>query len=396
MARNGFKLIDSELHMQEPYDLWEKRLPDRYRSITKITRPPRGNLDTGHLGIDLAGKGWPVRMTSEQGPNPQDRGSLVFRQGNRRWKEAPDLARFRMNPSPEAWLEGMDMDGIDVAILTPTLGLHVMAIDEVEQGHAAALCRAYNDFVAEFASVNPDRFKIWGWLPRQAPELAAAEARRCVEELGAAGVAMTNGGVDRTVLTDTAFEPLWTEIERLGVPLGLHVFGQSTFADDLGHRYAGHPRTEVVSSIFRLPFYGQTALAEFILGGVLDAHPKLKVVIQEANVTWLPWLLWRMDEKWETYGPDQEYSLSLRPSDYFKRQCYAVIDADEQVARYAIDFAGDDNFLWSSDFPHHDATFPGASDMFLEIEGISEASKRKILWDNGAKLFGLEVPAGAR
>ncbi len=131
-----------------------------------------------------------------------------------------------------------DMDGIDVAILTPTLGLHVMAIDGVEQEHALALCRTYNDYVAEFASENPERFKIWGWLPRQAPALAAREARRYVEELGAVGVAMTNGGVDGTVLTDTAFEPLWAEVERLGVPLGLHVFGQSTFADDLRHRYA--------------------------------------------------------------------------------------------------------------------------------------------------------------
>jgi predicted TIM-barrel fold metal-dependent hydrolase len=100
-----------------------------------------------------------------------------------------------------------------------------------------------------------------------------------------------------------------------------------------------------------------------------------------------------MDEKWETYGPDQDYELSLRPSEYFARQCYAVADADESVARLAIDHLGDANLLWSSDFPHHDSTYPGASDTFLDLPGIADTSKRRILWDNAAALFGLRAPA---
>ncbi|MBA2279706.1 MAG: amidohydrolase [Actinomycetota bacterium] len=390
MARRGVRIIDAELHLLEPYDGWAERLPEPWRSRTRITAPPGGYLDTGHLGIDLDGRGFPVPEVGEaHGP-----GRLVYRQGHRRWKEAPELARLRVEATPAAWLEGMDMDGIDVALLTPTLNLKLLAIDGVAPEHAAALCRAYNDYAAEFAGHDPGRFKFWGWLPRQAPEQAAEEARRCVEELGAVGVAMTTAGVDQTVLTDDAFEPLWAEIEGLGVPLGLHLSGLCQVADDVGHRYQGHPRTEVVRMAVRLPFYSQTALAELILGGVLDAHPGLRVVLQEANVAWLPWLLWRMDEKWSTYGPDQDYELTLAPSGYFARQCFAVADADESVARLAIDHLGDDNLLWSSDFPHHDSTFPGASDTFLDLPGISAESKRKILWDNGARLFALaDAPA---
>ncbi len=385
MARAGYRVIDSELHLLEPHDWWERRLPEPYRSITRITAPPRKHLDTGHLGIDLDGRGFPMPQVGP-GSGP---GRLVFRQGNRRWDEAPELARLRADPTPQRWLEGMDADGIDVAILTPTLALMLLGIDGVAPGHAAALCRAYNDYAAEFAAHAPSRLKLWAWVPRQAPDLAAEEARRCVEELGAVGVAMTTAAVDGTILTDDAFEPLWSEVERLDVPLGLHLSGLTKVADDVGHRYEGHPRTEVVRMAVRLPFYSQTAVAELVLGGVLDAHPGLRVVVQESNVSWLPWLLWRMDEKWATYGPDQDYELALAPSEYFRRQCYAVVDADEVVARYAVDHLGDDNLLWSSDFPHHDSTFPGSTDTFLRLPGISDASKAKILWDNGARAYGL-------
>ena len=389
MTRRGHSIVDVELHLLEPYDWFEQRLPEPWRSRTRITPPARGHLDTGHMGIDLDGRGFPIpKVGGEHGP-----GRLVFRQGNRRWQEVPELARLRVEATPSAWLEGMDMDGIDVALLTPTLALKLLAIDGVDPEHAAALCRAYNDFAAEFAAADPERFKFWAWVPRQAPDLAAEESRRAVQELGAIGVAMTTAGVDGTVLTDAGFEPLWSSVEELGVPLGLHLSGLCKVADDIGHRYDGHPRTEVVRMAVRLPFYSQTALAELILGGVLDAHPGLRVVLQEANVAWLPWLLWRMDEKWDTYAADQDYELSLAPSEYFTRQCFAVADADESVARLAVDHLGDDNLLWSSDFPHHDSTFPGASDTFLDLPGISDDSKRKILWDNAARAFGLTEPA---
>lgn len=384
MPRRGFRVIDSELHVLEPHDLWEHRLPEPYRSRTRVTAPAGRHLDTGHVGVDLDGRGYPMPQLG-----PGDRGRLVYRQAQRRWAEDPILADLRADPSPASWLKGMDEDGIDVGILSPTLGLMLLGIDGVAQDHAAALCRVYNDYAAEFASHDPIRLKTWAWVPRQAPELAAEEARRCVEQLGAVGVAMTTAGVDGTILTDDAFEPLWKEIERLGVPLGLHLSGLTKVADDVGPRYAGHPRTEAVRMAVRSPFYAQSALAELVLGGVLEAHPGLRVVIQEANVGWIPWLAWRMDGIWETYGPDQEHALSLAPSEYLRRQVWAVADADESVARYAVDFLGPERLLWSSDFPHHDSTFPGATDAFLDLAGIADEAKRQILWDNGASLYGL-------
>jgi uncharacterized protein len=110
----------------------------------------------------------------------------------------------------------------------------------------------------------------------------------------------------------------------------------------------------------------------------------------ESGASWLPWLLWRLDEKWETFAEDLDYTLELKPSEYFRRQCYAVVECEEDVAKYVIDYMGDDHLLISTDYPHHDSPFPDGVKTFLGLEGISRESKRKILWDNGARLFGLE------
>ena len=124
---------------------------------------------------------------------------------------------------------------------------------------------------------------------------------------------------------------------------------------------------------------------------MLEEHPALNVMIMESDATWVPWLLWRMDGKWETYGPDQDYQLSLKPSDYFRRQCFVAADPGEEVVKYVIDQVGDDRVVWASDYPHHDCPFPEATSTFLALEGTSEESKRKILWDNAARLFGIDA-----
>lgn len=69
MAKRGFKVIDSELHLEEPFDLWERDLPEPFRSRTKITPTPRGHLDTGQAGIDLAGKGYSPGATGAEPTN---------------------------------------------------------------------------------------------------------------------------------------------------------------------------------------------------------------------------------------------------------------------------------------------------------------------------------------
>ncbi len=378
--KNGFKVIDGDLHLLEPWDLWEQRLPEPYRSTTKLV-PPSNLLEAAGTMFEVNGKVF--------GPAAP----LVQRQSRQRLATDAHLARARMDCTPEIWLEGLDIEGIDVAVLVPTKPLFFTTHDGLDPEHALALCRVYNDWAAEFTQAAPERFRFWGWLPRQDARLAAQEARRCVRDLGAVGVAMTSAAVDGHLLCDAFFDPLWEEVDALGVPFGLHVFGAMPDLQDdaVQRRYQGHPQAEVVLVTFSGLYHGMTSLAELVLGGVLERYQHLKPVIMETGASWLFWLLWRMDEQWEKYAPYVSYELSMKPSAYVRERCYITVDCDEDALPYLVDYGLTDNLLISTDYPHHDSPFPEAISSFLAVEGVSADAKRKILWDNPARLFGLGV-----
>jgi uncharacterized protein len=379
--KNGFKAIDAELHLEEPLNLWELNLPEPFRSLTRVSGPPKGQQDGGKR-FELGG------AVGENSMN--ESAQLVQKQSARKLREEPRLLRARTECTPEVYQEHMDVEGIDVAILMPTLMLGMTAMDDADPAHINAVCRVYNDWAAAFTRGNPDRFKFWAWVPRQDARLAAEEARRCVEELGAVGAAMPSPALNGHILSDETFYPLWTELEHLGVPIGFHPAG-SRLKDDIRARYRGHRRTGVIQRTVSRQFYAATAVAELILSGALDDFPRLQVVVMEAGVSWLPWLLWWMDEQWEMFAPDVDYKLAMKPPEYFKRQCYAVVDCTEDIARYTIDYGLADRLLISTDYPHHDSPFPNGLDIFLSHTGISDADKRLILWDNAARLFGVGV-----
>jgi 2,3-dihydroxybenzoate decarboxylase len=383
MAKRGYQVIDTELHLEEPLDLFETRLEEPYRSQTRVVGPPEGRAKDGGKRFEIAGR------VGDNSVN--ESAQLVQKQSARRLREEPRLLKARTDCRPEVYLEGMDVEGVDVAVLMPTLMLGLSAMDDVDPAHMAALCRVYNDWAAAFTRGDPERFKFWAWVPRQDAQLAADEARRCVEELGAIGAAMPSPAVNGRLLSDEDFRPLYAELERLGVPLGFHPSG-GRLRDDLRGRYRGHRRTGVIQRTMARQFYAATSVAELILGGTFDDYPELQAVVMEAGVSWLPWLLWWMDEQWEMFAPDVDYRLSRRPSEFFARNCYAVVDCSEDIARYAIDYGLRDRLLLSTDYPHHDSPFPNGVEMFLDHPGISDADKRNILWTNGARLFKLAAP----
>src|SRR5215470_10484118 len=173
MAKHGFRVIDTELHLEEPLDLFDSRLEEPYRSMTRVVGPPEGRNKDGGKRFSLGG---------QVGDNSvNESAQLVQKQSARRLREEPRLLKARTDCRPDVYLEGMDVEGVDVAILMPTLMLGLSAMDDVDPAHIAALCRVYNNYAAAFARSDPGRFKFWAWVPRQDATLAAQEARRCVE-----------------------------------------------------------------------------------------------------------------------------------------------------------------------------------------------------------------------
>ena len=79
--------------------------------------------------------------------------------------------------------------------------------------------------------------------------------------------------------------------------------------------------------------------------------------------------------------------LSKRPTEYFKSNFFVAFRGDEPTMKAALDIVGDNNFLWDTDYPHPDGTFPWGIDALLK-QSIPYSSKKKILWDNATRAFG--------
>lgn len=129
------------------------------------------------------------------------------------------------------------------------------------------------------------------------------------------------------------------------------------------------------------------AMVDMIGGGVLERHPKLKVSFLECGCGWVSFLLHRMGNAVKR-GRHPLIS-KLKPSDYFQRQCWISTEAEKELPMI-VELVGDDNIVYSTDYPHGDSEYSHAVEEFLELEGVSAQSKRKILWDNCARLYGLE------
>ncbi len=170
------------------------------------------------------------------------------------------------------------------------------------------------------------------------------------------------------------------ELERLQVPLGFHE-GFGPYLPQVGDRFGAD--LQMVHTACH-PMEMMLAVISMIGGGVLERHPNLRVVFLEGNCGWVPFLLWRLDEHYEVTFR-REPTLTMKPSEYFRRQGFVSVEADEDFVKQVIDSMSDDTIVFSTDWPHGDSKYPHAVEAFMKLP-ISEDSKRKILWDNCALL----------
>jgi predicted TIM-barrel fold metal-dependent hydrolase len=374
MANNGFKVLDSDMHILEPADLWQRYIDKKFKH-----RAPIGTTDHVRdlrlVGPD--GRAWGRPADPPPGTLPPP--GHIFHKNQKLFKTHNERGW-----SSQVQLDAMEEEGIDLAILYPSRGLNVLSIPELDREFAAALARAYNDWLYEFCRADPSKLVGAGMISPFNIEDAIAETRRCVEQLGFRAIFLRANIVNGHNWHEPYYEPLWSALEDLGVPLGFHEANNSA-ARQVGEQFG---YDFMLRHTFSHPVEQMLAVGSFCGGGILDRHPKLRVAFLEGNCGWLPFLMWRLDEHWELYGDQWAPQLQNPPSFYFKRQCYASVECDEEPAKYAIDYFGNERLVFSTDFPHVDTKYPKAVERFLQLP-LTDEDKRKILWDNCAAYYGV-------
>ena len=377
MVKDGFLIFDSDMHIMEPPDLWQRYIDERYKSAAPVGITSENVRDLRISWPDLAkiadGTGAGGTTINRRGHNYEKNQVLYQEHSSRGWDSYCQL-------------EAMEAEGIDVAVMFPSRGLSVLTRPDIDAGLGAAIARAYNDWMYDFCSVDPNRMFGAGMISVYDINDAVAEARRAVQELGFKAVFVRSNVVNGRNWHDTWYDPLWETLQELDVPIGFHEASGS-----MSKQAGEHFDNFMLRRVYAQPFEQMMGLGSFVGGGVLERHPDLRVAFLEANCAWIPWLLWRIEEMHELELDAYMPELQESPIELFKRQCWVSIEPDEDPARYAIDYIGNDQLVFSTDYPHGDSRYPNAVNAFLELD-ITDEDKRKILWDNCARFYKVEAP----
>ena len=377
--KDGLKVMDSDLHVIELGDVYEKHLDPRYRD-----KMPKylGWGPTNFPHWEVQGRIIPpwARLPEVVGPQ--------------KFLDAPTEAKYkdakRRGYDAATTLAAMDAEGIDIAVVYRTFAHMVVSLDDLEPAYATAYCRAFNDWLADYCSADSRRLKPAAIVSLHDPELAAAEARRAVTEKGHVSVVMLPMPVAGRYVNAPECDVLWKEIVRLGVPVNFHGTSGGAGTDYVSNRFRGNPGFRTLNHASAFPLELMLAMGAMLVGGVCDRFPSLRVGFLEGTCGWLPWWLGRLDDQWKKYGGGEAVKLSAKPSELFQRQCFIGTEADEELLPVVVDKLGDDNLVVSVDYPHADGPFPNGVAEFLELPGVGRDSKRKILWDNCVKLYGFK------
>ena len=249
--------------------------------------------------------------------------------------------------------------------------------------------RAYNDWLIDYCQVNTQRLVGVACISTYDVGKAVAELKRChAEELG--GCIVWQATHPDLPFTLDRYDPLWQAAQELEMPVSLHILTGHNYSRQLGiTKGIDHYRGSVNLKLLSVT----DALLDLIFSGALERFPKLKLVLVENEVGWLPFVLSQWDYYFHRFRESNPLPIEHQPSDYFYRQVCATFFRDPTVA-HLFDWWGADNCMWSNNYPHPNSTWPNSAEIIDRNLGhLPQETRDKLLRGTVQSLYGLSVPS---
>ncbi|HEY2921667.1 MAG TPA: amidohydrolase family protein, partial [Candidatus Binatia bacterium] len=296
----------------------------------------------------------------------------------------------------EGRLQDLDQMGIDFQIVYPTALVWVFDLQNREL--AAAVCRAYNNYVAEQCAKAPKRINGVALVPIQDPSAASAEARRAVQKLGLAGVVIP-GIVANNPLHSKEFIPFFETINELDVPIGFHAvtgMHDTPWADCFTDFFSTH--------VTAMPFSMMVGMMSLVRSGLLKTLPHLRGAFLEIGASWLPYWNWwvgkhiehvlepragRKESSWGREPYDLPATVHEPGEDILEGRILSGFESDENL-RSIIDQLGRKAFMYASDYPHSDMDW-GRVEAIKGSEALTAAEKAALLGENARRFYNLQI-----
>ncbi|MFQ5514960.1 MAG: amidohydrolase family protein [Myxococcota bacterium] len=375
-----YPIVDADAHVNEPPELWQERVPQRLRErAPKVVRTEKGEFWSFEDGKEL----WPVGLTAVAGMSyldfkPIGMGYADIRPGS--FETGPRLA-------------DMDADGIYAQVLYPSVTLRGANVYSGERDLQLACVRAYNDWIGEFCEGSDGRLIPQGIIPTTGVEDAGAELERSLK-VGHRGVIISsfpNGSLEPR----EEDESFWGLAQEADVPVAVHI------GSFMGGRPVGGGRRRGIDWS-SLSFLGKAAwtkaggqtlgvVCDLLFAGIYDRFPRLKILLVEANIGWIPTLLEQADDMFRRY---RWYSGAVAkmtmPSEIFMRHFWAtfMLDSVGVEMRHRMNLR---HIMWSTDYPHSGSDWPD-SRITLErvFRGVPRDEVKLMLHTNCKELYHLD------
>jgi predicted TIM-barrel fold metal-dependent hydrolase len=391
----GLYLIDADSHYSEPHDLWTSRAPASLRDIVPQVRPNAEGQPRWWLGDhDLFSAGG---------------GSFVDKAGAKVPLFDKDISQgmswaeiHQASYDAKARLALMDEIGIWAQIVYPnTMGFAMYAIiREVETKVGAAIVSIYNDAIAQWQEEGNNRLLPMAVLPFWDIPASIKEAQRAAS-MGLRGITMAGnphlGGLPD--LGQPEWEPLYEVLQDLDLSINIHVGSTASVGAD--HYQTAWPSLEKravkpVNSV-QMELNNSKFISNLCVSDIILKYPDLKWVSVESGIGWIPYVLERVDYEYREAFPD--YPPVTRPNalEMFRRGIYGTFWFEHAGPNLLLDYLGADNIMWETDFPHPTCLYPSPVERSAKaLAGVDPANVRKIVQDNAAKLYKIELPSEAK
>jgi predicted TIM-barrel fold metal-dependent hydrolase len=358
----------------EPPDLWTERLGKKYGA-----RTPQVKLTSkGHLFVAPG-----VRPFAVAGGFGAGRSGKELKEHLSHGYEAARPGGW----DPVERIKDQDIDGVEAEVLYTTLGMPLFGLDDAQlQQDCFAV---YNDWVAEFCWHHARRLHAIALISLEDIGEGVKELTRCAK-MGLKGAMIWGSAPADRPYYSKVYDPFWAAAQDLEMPLSLHVITARDQAPGPKpppeQRVPGHIAT--MRGYMTLIHEVQRSLTDIIVSGVLERFPRLQIVSAENDTGWLPHFMYRLDHAFEKFtGLNDEQPLTMKPSDYVRRQMWATFQ-DDPTGPAGYRSFGENNYMWASDFPHTDSTWPNSREVITkDFSGVPENVTSKIVFENANKLY---------
>jgi predicted TIM-barrel fold metal-dependent hydrolase len=381
------RVIDTDTHVTEPADLWTSRVASKW-----IDEVPRVGIhpQTGHHHWQVAGT-WLASVGyfayAGWGQYPPDMPN-----------EYDEIDRGAFDPNDR--LKRMDEYGIYAHVLYPNLiGFEAPLFMRLGPELSVLCTQAYNDYLIDFASADPNRFIPIAMVPFWDLEAAVKEMQRS-REIGHKGILFANKYemIGLPAFTDPYWDPIYAAAQDLELSVNFHV-GFSSMKDGThtAEKKLERRQSFEAAETARMTSIGimtnADSIAAIVTSGLCDRFPRVKFVSVESGFGYITYLLESLDWHWKGYGA--HLHSELLPSEYFRRQCYGSFWFERKTLSLLETYP--DNFMFETDYPHPTSISPGpVSPADVPSVHIREAFAdvpadvaRKALHDNAAAVYHL-------